>query len=149
MECFRSKAESEQIMNTPKHTFRLSRNTDTVDIDAKCIGISADIGKVSDLNNNRGLKVQIRHNKDQATYDAANQLASLLVAAPDLLAALIDAFDLIEYARSKDAYTMRGGDHYIQTSNVEDTLCKVLGLDCTKTSRAELKAALNKAKGGV
>ena len=76
--------------------FKLITNTDNVDIDAKCVGVSAWVSgdSVSALNSNRGLHIQIRHNRDKATYLAANELAQLIAAAPEMrkgLAGLVEA----------------------------------------------------------
>lgn len=65
--------------------FVINKNTDTVDIREKCLGLTTRIENMPELNNNRGLCIQIRHNKDKATFKAACQLEILLSAAPDLL----------------------------------------------------------------
>lgn len=64
-----------------------------VDIDAKCLGLSAwvDGDSTSKLNTNRGLHIQIRHNRDKETFEAASQLANILTVAPQMLKVLIEA----------------------------------------------------------
>lgn len=70
--------------------YRLQKNTDSVDIDAKSLGVSA--WQIDDssslLNSKRGLHIQIRHNKDANTFKAASEIQSLIVAAPEMLEAL-------------------------------------------------------------
>jgi hypothetical protein len=79
--------------------FKIYNNTDTVDIRAESLGLSVRTDGPDVLNTNRGLKIQIRHNKDKATFEAANDLASLVSAAPELLAQL----KLVqEYLAAKD-----------------------------------------------
>ena len=70
--------------------FRLQANTDTIDIESKCLGISAwvDGDSLNSLNVNRGLHIQIRHNKNEEVFKAANELAHLLSAAPEMYIAL-------------------------------------------------------------
>jgi len=51
---------------------KFSLNTDTVDIDAKCVGVSTfDYA-------NRGLKIQIRHNREAVLFEAANRMAEII-----------------------------------------------------------------------
>ena len=61
---------------------RIQANTDTVDIESKCLGLSAWIegDSVKLLNTNRGLHTQIRHNGDKATFEAANRVSARIVA---------------------------------------------------------------------
>lgn len=70
-----------------KLIFRIQENTDNVDIDQKCLGLSVWVpgDSVNLLNDNRGLHVQIRHNQNKETFEAANQLSKLLKHSPDLL----------------------------------------------------------------
>ena len=78
--------------------FKIQCNTDTVDIDNKCLGLSAWVpgDSVNLLNTNRGLHIQIRHNGDESTYEAAIQLSRLLSAAPEMLALLERAEEYFE-----------------------------------------------------
>jgi hypothetical protein len=55
---------------------RFYNNTDTVDIVAKSIGISSS-GSFDD----RGLKIQIRHNGDKELFRLANEMAQKIVKA--------------------------------------------------------------------
>jgi hypothetical protein len=69
--------------------FKIYNNTDNVDIDQKSLGLSVTYEPMREVNDNRGLHVQIRHNNDKLTYELANQLRKLLTAAPDMLGALL------------------------------------------------------------
>lgn len=77
--------------------FRIQENTDTVDIDAKCLGLNAWVvgDSVNLLNTNRGLSIQIRHNRDKETFEAANKLSQLVSAAPEMLRALNQIADFM------------------------------------------------------
>lgn len=71
--------------------FKIYKNTDTTDIDNKSLGLSVkplDVPSTHSLNDNRGLHVQIRHNSNALTFDAANEVAALIAAAPEMLDAL-------------------------------------------------------------
>lgn len=82
--------------------FKLAKNTDSVDIDDKSLGISA-YGE-GDLNNNRGLKIQIRHNGDKATFERANELSRLIFAGPEMLAVLKQLHaEILEQGNEGDA----------------------------------------------
>lgn len=48
------------------------KNTDTVDIDAKCLGVTT-LGY-----ENRGLHIQIRHNGDKRLFEAACKIANVI-----------------------------------------------------------------------
>lgn len=87
-------------MKHTKEPFKLINNTDTVDIDQKSIGIDVSYPELSSLHKDRGLHIQIRHNKDKATFNEANRVAKLITAAPELL----EALKQIELAQ--DAFTM-------------------------------------------
>jgi hypothetical protein len=65
-----------------KTKFKLQANTDTVDTDNKCLGISAwlDGDSLNSFNVNRGLHIQIRHNGDEAIFEVAIELQSRIVA---------------------------------------------------------------------
>jgi len=78
--------------------FKLQQNTDAVDIDAKCLGISAWVDGDSQnlLNSNRGLHIQIRHNGNKETFDAATQLSRLISASPLMLEALEHVMAVID-----------------------------------------------------
>jgi hypothetical protein len=84
--------------------FRIQPNTDTVDIDAKCLGLSTWVpgDSTNELNSNRGLHIQIRHNRDKATFEAANQLSRLISMAPTMLSGLklaVMEFERISYQK--------------------------------------------------
>lgn len=73
-----------------KGTWNISNNTDSTDIDQQCIGLDAtrttfpkDVAE--HIHQNRGLHVQIRHNRDRQTFSQANELARLIAAAPEML----------------------------------------------------------------
>jgi hypothetical protein len=70
-----------------KNNYRIQKNTDTVDIDAQCIGLSA--WQIEDstnqLNSKRGLNIQIRHNNQKDVFEAASELANIIATAPQML----------------------------------------------------------------
>jgi len=71
--------------------WNINKNTDTVDIDDNSIGLDVrrlDTPNSTHIYDDRGLHIQIKHNKNALTYDFSNHLADLIVAAPDLLEAL-------------------------------------------------------------
>lgn len=73
--------------------FKITSNTDAVDIDHQCVGLCATRDTfppdVRDhIHSNRGLHVQIRHNKDPQTFAQACELSKLFGAAPEMLMAL-------------------------------------------------------------
>lgn len=74
-------------------TWKISNNTDSVDIASKCIGLDPRRNTIprdvaDHIHRNRGLHIQIRHNGDAQTFAQANDLAKLLRAAPSMLEAL-------------------------------------------------------------
>ncbi len=69
--------------------FKIYSNTDTIDIDQKCLGLSVylpsePIELRDHIAKNRGLKIQIKHNRDDRTFSEATSLASLIKAAPKM-----------------------------------------------------------------
>jgi hypothetical protein len=70
--------------------FRIQRNTDNRDIEQECTGLDAWVpgDSVNRLKSNRGLHIQIRHNRDQETFETSVKLAQLIAAAPELLEAI-------------------------------------------------------------
>ncbi len=103
---------------------RITNNTDSRDIDEKCLGLDVCLGETSKLHTNRGLHIQIRHNRDKATYLAANEVAKLLSASTDMLDALENLCDLIK------AETNEKFDNFDQDQTYK-----------------QAKAAIKKAKG--
>ena len=80
-------------MSNTKHTpgrIRIQNNTDANDIYHRCLGLSCWIegDSTNQLNTNRGLHIQIRHNKKSDVFVEANRVANLIAAAPDMLEAL-------------------------------------------------------------
>jgi hypothetical protein len=71
-----------------KHVYKIYPNTDAVDIDSKCLGLSVILENDSEVPNNRGLHVQIRHNRDRETFEIASHMSKLFASAPELLEAL-------------------------------------------------------------
>lgn len=76
--------------------WKITPNTDSVDIDQKCIGLSPRRSSIpSDvaehIHRDRGLHIQIRHNGDRQAFTQANDLSRLIAAAPEMLAALKEA----------------------------------------------------------
>lgn len=67
---------------------KITKNTDAVDIDNHCLGLSCYIQGQPELNKARGLHVQIKHNADPETFRAASELSNLIATAPEMLAAL-------------------------------------------------------------
>lgn len=55
-------------------------NTDTVDIDNRCIGVHC-FGVPDNVTNNRGLGISIRHNGDKAAFELANEMARVITEA--------------------------------------------------------------------
>lgn len=49
-------------------------NTDTVDIDAKCLGISSNASI-----NDSGLNIQIRHNGSKYLFNLANKMSKVII----------------------------------------------------------------------
>ena len=74
--------------HTPGPIKRITNNTGTVDIDQHSIGLDVSYEELTDLKNKRGLHIQIRHNRDKATFNEANNIARLIAAAPEMLAYL-------------------------------------------------------------
>jgi len=71
-------------------SWKIVNNTDNVDVDAKCIGLSPRRDTIPQdvwdhIATNRGLHIQIKHNKDPQAFAQANELARLIAAAPELL----------------------------------------------------------------
>jgi hypothetical protein len=74
--------------------FKITNNTDSVDIEAKAIGLHVSYDRPSDLHTNRGLHIQIRHNRDKATFKEANRVAKEVsegIKALDLLQAGLES----------------------------------------------------------
>lgn len=69
---------------------RIQKNTDNVDIEQKSVGLDCWIEGDSQnlLNTNRGLHIQIRHNGNKDTFEAANDVAKLIANAPRMLQVL-------------------------------------------------------------
>lgn len=78
---------------------RIQKNTDTVDIEHKCLGLDIWIegDSLNMLNSNRGLHTQIRHNGKKEVFDEACRVAQLIAAAPEMLEALNMLACEIEY----------------------------------------------------
>lgn len=91
-------------MDTPKHTpgsWKILKNTDSVDVDSKCLGLSPRRESIPQdvwghIASNRGLHIQVRHNKDPQAFAQAEELSSLIAAAPELLEALRLAKKLLD-----------------------------------------------------
>lgn len=58
-------------------TIKAYKNTDSLDIQQKCLGISV-FSKTEGVNNSRGLHIQIRHNGDKATYKQAIEIQNII-----------------------------------------------------------------------
>jgi len=74
-------------------SWKLTPNTDSIDIEQKSLGISprrSTIPRdVADyIHENRGLHIQIRHNGNKQAFQQAVELQKLICAAPELLEAL-------------------------------------------------------------
>lgn len=68
--------------------YKIYKNTDSLDIQQKCIGLSIHSERDPELNTDRGLHVQIRHNENVFAFKAASEIAALFAASPRLLEAL-------------------------------------------------------------
>lgn len=55
---------------------RFYNNTDTMDIDNKSLGVSNDLSL-----NDRGLKINIRHNKSKEQFEVACKIQAIIVKA--------------------------------------------------------------------
>lgn len=80
--------------------WKVAQNTDTADIDQRCLGLDVRRGTIpSDvwdhIATNRGLHIQIRHNRDPQTFGQASDLSKFIAVACNnhykLLAALKNA----------------------------------------------------------
>ena len=115
--------------------WKITNETDSVDIDQKCLGISpwrpSIPSDVSDhIHKNRGLHIQIRHNGDKQTFAQANDRARLITSAPELLESLKELVSeiyqsgCIEYMNEASVYA----DHFNQAVNrAEDLIIKLKG----------------------
>ena len=115
-------------------SWKIVNNTDNVDIDAKCIGLSPRRDTIPQdvwdhIATNRGLHVQIRHNKDPQAFGQANELARLIATAPDLLQGLKDA---------EEALTIMTGHVPPKDTELQAYL---------KVNIRYLRATINKAEG--
>lgn len=72
---------------------KLTQNTDTVDIDQKCLGISPIHSGPETVN--RGLHIQIRHNANRKTYEKAIEIQRQIVASSELYEAALILEDLM------------------------------------------------------
>ena len=78
-----------------KSNWKIIKNTDSVDIRESCLGLSPKKSSIPQdvadhIHSNRGLHIQIRHNKDPQTYAQACDLASLISCASEMLDVLDD-----------------------------------------------------------
>lgn len=85
-------------------SFKITPNTDSVDIRDKCLGLSPRRGTIPNdvadhIHRDRGLHIQIRHNGDAQVFAQANELSCLIAAAPELLEALTV---LVEYLADRE-----------------------------------------------
>jgi len=67
------KKDIDKYMSLAAESIHFSSNTDTVDIDAKSLGVHPMPGF-----NNRGLCIQIRHNRNKELFDIANKMAKII-----------------------------------------------------------------------
>lgn len=81
--------------------FGIVNNTDTTDIEDHCLGLNVMCFEFKDLQINRGLHIQIKHNKDKATFNAANKIAKVICAAPEMLEALISTLAALQADEDK------------------------------------------------
>lgn len=105
--------------------WKIMKNTDSVDIDQKCLGLSPRRDSIPQdvadyIHKNRGLHIQIRHNGDPQTFAQANDLLNLISAAPELLSIAEAYRNLLK--------TMAHTDGEVATYNHIDTvLIKIRG----------------------
>lgn len=59
-----------------------------------------------------------------------------------IIKGLVAAWNLTEYATDKGAYVSRGGDHYIEKSDLHKALCEAFGLNYFEAKRSELEAKI-------
>lgn len=84
----------------------ISNNTDAVDIRQDSLGMDVGFGSPSPLHKNRGLHIQIKHNKDRETFNKAVEVTNLFSAAPDLLVALEKLIMQIDDKNLQDKFAM-------------------------------------------
>lgn len=97
---------------------RITKNTDSIDIEQQCLGLDATRDSFpKDIRNhihrNRGLHIQIRHNKDAQAFAQAADFANLIAAAPDLYEQLLYVTRVLEAALPDSTETLRGECHAI------------------------------------
>lgn len=81
--------------------WKINRNTDFVDIQQKCVGLSPrrnsiPVDVADHIHRDRGLHIQIKHNGDAQTFAHAYDLATLISAAPEMLQALEQMLERLE-----------------------------------------------------
>lgn len=99
---------------------RIINNTDAVDIEARCLGLDVYYAELTPLHTSRGLHIQIRHNSDKATFEEANRVASLLVAAPEMLSTLKQAAETLSNLEA----TLEVGRAYLK---IHDLITRIEG----------------------
>jgi hypothetical protein len=87
--------------NYMKKNWKITTNTDSIDIAAKSIGLNVDRDSwprdvAEYLHRDRGLHIQIRHNKDPQIFAQANAVAALIAAAPEMLDACEMALEYMQ-----------------------------------------------------
>jgi hypothetical protein len=88
------------VMDRSSTQWIITNNTDGIDMEQMCLGLDPKRPSIPNdvaeyIHSNRGLHIQIRHNKDAQTFAQANDLASLICNAPIVLAALEQLFNSI------------------------------------------------------
>ena len=100
--------------------FNIVNNTDSRDIDEKSLGLSVDTSMErvgNSIYNDRGLHVQIRHNKNKKTFERACQLAKLIAAAPAMFEALESVFKTMDLTRDSQFETFELIRNAIKAAN--------------------------------
>ena len=92
-------------MAQTKGSWKIVKNTDSVDIDQKCLGLCPSHPEISqDVYDKRGLHIQIRHNGDKQAFIEACNLSNLIAAAPDMFEQLQEIAESFDFSNNIEDY---------------------------------------------